>query len=359
MKLDRGWATSAFCSDEAKQETVLHTPYVLVTDITLTSVRPLIPLIESILSEGRPFFILAPDFSGDVVPTFVMNMQKNDFLSCLVKAPGFGAQQTSLLKDIAVLTGSTLVSRDLGMTLDGVTKAHLGTANRIRVTAKETLITDGGGTEEALQGRINEIKAELDRTGSEYDADKLRDRLGKLLGGVCVIRVGAYTETEMKELKARMEDALYATKSSIDEGIVAGGGTTFVQSAVCVEALISAAQDGDTSAQSYLDGYSIPGTDVEWAGFNLVMRACREPLRAICMNAGQSADLWISRVEEADEHHGFDATTMQLKSLLDVGVVDPAKVIRSALGNAVSVAGTMLTTEVMLRKEIKESTGVG
>lgn len=351
MKLDRGWASAAFCADEGKQETVLHDPYVLVTDMTLGSVRPLVPLIEAVLAERRSLFIMAADFSGDAIPTFVMNLQRNQFLSCLVKAPGFGAQQSYLLKDIAILTGATFVSKEVGMSFEGLTLEHLGTAKRIRVTAKETLISDGGGSDEAIEARIAELKAEAARSGSEYDADKIRERLGKLLGGVCVIRVGAHTEPEMKELKARMEDALYATKSSIDEGVVAGGGTTFIHAALQVNALVGFAVDGDEGSRAALARYDLPEGDTEWIGFNLVLKACREPLRVICQNAGESADLWVARVEDADDNHGLDATTFEVKNLLDAGVLDPAKVVRCALQNAVSVAGTMLTTEAMLHKK--------
>jgi len=334
MRLDRGWVSPSFCMDQDKQETVLHNPYVLVTDQTIGSVRPLVPLIEEIMQEGRAFFVMAPDFTGDVVPTFAVNLERNQFMSCLVKAPSFGTQQGYQLRDIAVLTGATLITRDLGMDLDGITREHLGSAQRIRVTHKETLLTDGGGTEEALEARIQEIKAELDRTGSEYDADKLRERMGKLLGGVCVVRVGAHTETEMKELKARMEDALYATKASIDEGVVAGGGTTMLHAACRIEAVLEAAREGDDEAQAMLDGYPLPSDDTEWEGFRLVLRACREPLRIICRNAGMSADLWVAKVEAADEHHGLDARSgenPEVRNLLDVGVLDPAKVVRYAL----------------------------
>jgi chaperonin GroEL len=351
MRLDRGWASPAFCADEGKQETVLHDPYVLVTDMTLANVRPLVPLIEAVLAERRSLFIMAADFGGDAVPTFVMNLQKNQFLSCLVKAPGFGMQQGHILKDVAVLTGATLITKELGMTFDGLTLAHLGSAKRIKITGKETLITDGAGSPEALDDRIAELRGEAARSGSEYDADKIRDRLGKLLGGVCVIRVGAHTEPEMKELKARMEDALYATRSSIDEGVVAGGGTTLIHSAVQVESLLDLAVAGDEEARDVLQGYPLPESDVEWAGFRLTLRACREPLRVICQNAGESADLWVAKVEEAAESCGLDATTFEIKNLLEAGVLDPAKVVRASLQNAVSVASTMLTTEAMLHKK--------
>lgn len=358
MRLDRGWVSASFCADQDKQETVLHNPYVLVSDHPIGSVRPLVPLIEEIMAEGRAFFVVAPDFTGDVIPTFAVNLERNQFLCCLVKAPSFGTQQAHLLKDLAVLTGATLVSRDLGMTLEGLTLGDLGSAERIRVTHKETLLSDGGGTEEDLEARIQEIKAELERTSSEYDADKLRERMSKLLGGVCVVRVGAHTETEMKELKARMEDALYATKASIDEGVVAGGGTTMLHAACRIEAVLQASQEGDEEATGMLNGYPLPEDSTEWEGFQLVLRACREPLRIICRNAGLPADLWVAKVEEAEEGHGLDLRSgeqPEIRNLVDVGVLDPAKVVRSSLLNAISIAGTMLTTEVMLRKPERQT----
>jgi chaperonin GroEL len=353
MKLDRGWASQEFCSDEANQETVLHDPYVLVTDLTLGGIRPLVPVIEAILKEHRPIFVMAADFQGEALPTFVMNLKRNQFSSCCVKAPGFGAQQSLILQDIAVLTGATLISKELGMTFEGLSLELLGTAKRIRITAKDTLITDGGGTEKAIEERIKQLKSEIDRTGSEYDADKIRERLGKLLGGVCVIRVGAPTETAMKEYKARMEDALYSTKSSIDEGIVPGGGSTLITAALRVEGLREAVQEGAEGAQQLLEGYAMPSSNDEEAGFALVLKACREPLAQIVRNAGKSADVWVERVEAAEEGWGLDATDFQLKLLLEAGVVDPAKVVRCALMNAVSVAGIMITTEVMTRHETK------
>jgi chaperonin GroEL len=350
MKLDRGWAHPAFCSDEGKQETVLHNPYVLVTDLTIGGIRPLVPMIEAVLKEHRPIFVMAADFTGEAIPTFIMNLQRNQFVSCCVKAPGFGLQQAEILKDIAALTGATLISKDLGMTFEGLSLDMLGSAARIRVTSKDTLITDGGGTTESVDFRIQQIKAEIDRTGSEYDADKLRDRLGKLMGGVCVIRVGAPTETAMKEYKARMEDALYATKSSIDEGVVAGGGTTLISAALRIEGIREAAQEGDAEAQEMLDGYALPDGHDEEVGFRLVLKACREPLSQIVRNAGKAPETWVERVEQADEGCGLDATDFQIKPLLEAGVLDPAKVVRCSLMNAISVAGTMITTEAMIHK---------
>ena len=363
MKLDRGWANPAFCSDEAKQETVLHDPYILVTDLNLGGIRPILPVIEAVLAEHRPIFVIAADFQGEAIATFIMNLQRNQFLSCCVKAPSFGVQQTHILNDIAILVGAKFITKELGMTFEGLTLADLGTAKRVRITGKDTLITDGGGTEEAVDDRVKAIKAEIDRTGSEYDSDKLRERLGKLLGGVCLIRVGAPTETAMKEYKARMEDALYATKSSIDEGIVAGGGSTLISAALRVEGLREAASEGDADAQALLEGYSMPEGNDEEAGFKLVLKACREPLAQIVRNAGKPADTWVERVEQAEEGWGLDASDFQMKPLLEAGVVDPAKVVRCALMNAVSVAGVMITTEAMIGRDkpasSMESAGLG
>jgi len=346
MKLDRGWANAEFCRDGNAQESVFHDPYVLVTDLTFAGVRPLVPILEHIVKERGSLVIIAADFSGDAIPTFVMNLKNDTLMSCLVKAPGFGIQQDALLQDIAVLTGATLITKSLGMNLDGITLDMLGRAGRIRINGKETTITDGGGTEDALATRIAQLKAEIDRTGSEYDSDKLRERLGKLQGGICVVKVGAPTETAMKELKARMEDALYATKASIDEGVVPGGGTTFIRAAQRVQALLECPDDLDDDSQA-----NLPVGDAEGFGFRLVLKACEEPLRWIVQNAGASGDVWVERVQSVeDEFVGVDAMDLKLKNFLEAGILDPVKVTRCALANAVSIASTLLTTEVGIRK---------
>lgn len=348
MKLERGWANPEFCADEGAQETILHDPFVLVTDLNMPGARPLVPILEHIVRERGSLFILAADFSGDMIPTFVMNLKKNVLLTCLVKAPGFGVQQEHILADVAALTGATVISKQLGMDLSNVSLEHLGRAGRIRINAKETVITDGGGTAEAVEVRIQQIRGEIRRTGSEYDGDKLRERLSKLQGGVCVVRVGAATETAMKELKARMEDALYATKASIDEGVVPGGGVALIRAAQRVEAMCFGDFAGEDTAQSM--GYYVPEDPTELAGFRIVLRACEEPLRAIVKNAGASGDVWVERVRDLGDFEGVDATDLQIKNLLEAGIVDPTKVTRSALTNAVSVASTMLTSEAGVTK---------
>lgn len=360
MKIDRGWATANLCMDEAASESVLHDAYVLVTDHTVSAVRPLVPLLEAIMAEKKPLLILAPDFSGEALPTFVQNLRQGTFVAQLVKAPGFGNNQRDILQDLAALTGAIFVTRETGMTLgEDVTLDMLGKVGRVRITAKDTILTDGGGNQEILDSRIAMIKAEIGRTGSEYDADKLRERLGKLLGGVCVVKVGAGSETEMKELKARMEDALYATKASIDEGVVPGGGTALIRAAQAVQALVEWFQEEKDGASEEQDEIplteaEIPQTDEEWAGYRLVLRACEEPMRQIVRNAGQSASVYVDRLQNfEDEMMGLDASDFEFKNMLEAGILDPVKVVRSAITNAVSVASTMLTTEAMTRKPEK------
>lgn len=340
MEIDRGWINPSYCLDNERQESVLTDPYVLVTDHVLTSVRPLVPLIEALLAEGASFVIFAPDFQGDVIPTFHVNREKIKVQ--LIKAPGFGASQNAYLEDIAILTGATFITKIAGMSLEELSLEELGRLGSIRVTAKNTVLTDGKGSQDTLDERVAQIRTEIERSGSEYDKDKLRERMSKLLGGVCVIKVGAVSEMSMKEIKSRMEDALYATKASIDSGIVAGGGLAYLRAARMVE---------DAHPGSWKAG-ELPEGDDERAGFDMVLRACQEPMRQIVNNAGLSGDLIVSKIEDIEEDAiGFDASDMEIKDLLAAGVVDPTKVVRAALTNAVSVAGTMLTTEAMIHKD--------
>lgn len=339
MQLDRGWAHMEFSNGQ--NEVVLDNPVILVTDFKVSAVRPLLPLIEAVVQAERPFIIIAPDFDGEALPTFIVNMKQGRLQAMLIKAPGFGNRQRDILEDIAILVGAEFVSKEKGMTFEGCfskessSEEHLryvGTAGRVRVTAKTTTILDGAGDEDILDARIEQLRQEASRTGSEYDADKLRERLGKLQAGVCVIKVGAPSEVAMKELKARMEDALYATRASIDEGVVVGGGT----------ALIRGAQRATRTEFA---------SDDERHGYKLVLRACEEPLRRIVENGGESGAVWASKVKEADDPFvGVDARDMVLTNLLEAGVIDPLKVVRCALANAVSVASTMLTTETIIVK---------
>lgn len=345
MQFDRGWLHPEFSDNGI--EILFDNPFILVTDLVLTACRPLLPLLEKIIAEERPLVIIAPDFGGEAIPLFLQNSKAGRLKSVLVKAPAFGQRQSDILQDIATLTGAEFISKDRGMNFEGSFGSAdvdpldlMGTAARIKVTSKDTTIMDGGGVEEEIDARMEQIRTEIRHSGSEYDADKLRERLGKLQGGVCVIKVGASTEVEMKELKARMEDALYATRASIDEGVVPGGGTT----------LIRAAQAAAKGLES------LTGDEVH--GYNLVLQACEEPLSQIVRNAGASGSVWATKVKETEDRMmGVDATDMTLKNLVEAGILDPTKVVRSALTNAVSVASTMLTTETLVRKPTPESPG--
>lgn len=337
LQFDRGWVRPEF--GEGKTEAVMDEPLILVTDFRLSGMRPLVPLLDAVAADGRLLLIIAPDFEGEAIPLFIQNLMMGKLKSMLVKAPGFGDKQRGMLEDIAILTGAEFICQGKGMTFascfgeenERTPLSYLGTAGRVRVTAKDCTIMDGGGEEEDIDKRIDQLRREADSSGSEYDADKIRERLGKLQGGVCVIRVGAPTEVAMKETKARMEDALYATRASIDEGVVAGGGATLVRAA------------------QKTNGATFANTDEEH-GFDLVLKACSEPLRQIVYNAGGSGEVWAFKVQEAGDHMGVDAMDMTLKNMLEAGILDPTKVVRSALTNAVSIAGTMLTTACLIRK---------
>jgi len=337
MQFDRGWFRSDFSLNGV--DILYENPIILVTDHVVSACRPLMPFLEACTAADRPLVIIAPDFEGEAIPLFVQNFRQNRLKSVLIKAPGFGIQQQAHLLDIATLTGAQLIARDQGMTFDscfqeGDCLAYAGSADKIRVTAKDTTILDGGGSEEAIDGRIEQIRAEIARTGSEYDQDKLRERLGKLQGGVCVIRVGASSGGEMKELKARIEDALYATRASVDSGIVPGGGTTLIRASRSLTVPDSLGSD-------------------EQAGYRLVLEACEAPLCQMVTNAGENGDLWVSKVREADGYLGLDITDMKIKDMIEAGIVDPTRVVLCSITNAVSVSSTLLTTEVLIRKPDK------
>jgi chaperonin GroEL len=341
LQFDRGWLRQEFSDDGV--ESVLDMPYILVTNYRVSAIRPLLPMLQAVVNAKRGLVVIAPDFDGEAIPTFIQNRVQGQLQSVLVKAPGFGDRQRQLLEDIAVVTGATFICQEQGMTFESVFSTEspdadplffLGQAGRVKVTDKTTTIIDGSGDNEAIDLRETQIRAEIERSGSEYDADHLRDRLGKLQGGVCIIKVGASTEVELKELKARMEDALYATRASVDSGVVAGGGV----------ALWRAAQEAVTCREwEALSGDAL-------AGAELVQEACREPMRQILKNAGANGEVWLERLEDQDLFVGVDATDLQPKNMMEAGILDPTKVVVSALINAVSVASLMLTTETLVRK---------
>ena len=346
MRIDRGWISPMFMMDSSTASSTLTDAYVFVSDITVSVIRPFVPALEQIAKEGRPILWIAPDFEGEALAALCQNFGQKSLISMLVKAPGFGTNQSETLKDIAVLTGATFVTKDLGMTHRDVTLEMFGRAKTVTVTDKHTTIVDGAGTEESTEARIQELKTQVSRAGSEYDREKIQERLGKLLGGICSIKVGAHSELALKEIKARMEDALYATKAAIDSGIVPGGGTTLIRASARVESLLGLKQEAETW---------FPANDEEHAGFSLVLRACEAPFRAIVENAGQRADRFLDRVkEQAENDMGLDGRTMQFVNLREVGVFDPTKVVVATITNAVSVTGTMLTTEAAIHKPAKE-----
>jgi chaperonin GroEL len=354
MKLDRGWLNAAWCGDNGEQEAVLHDCYVLVTDIVVSSVRPFLPMLEELVKQRQSLFIIAPDFQGEAPATFYQNHTQGMLKSLLVKAPGFGTQQAEILKDVAALTGAEFVSKERGMSFDGLNVEMLGRVGTVKATQKDTILTEGAGSAEHVQQRIKLIKAEIDRSGSEYDKDKLKERLGKLMGGVCVVKVGASSELAMKELKARIEDALFATRASMDEGIVPGGGTTLVRAAARARDLLAAHEQGKDA------GFPMPAGNEERAGYNLVLQACEEPLRQLVRNAGASGSVYVDRMQnESNEQIGLNIMTLQWVNMFEAGIVDPTKVVRCALANAVSVASTLLTTQCIVRKPEPPKPGDG
>ena len=336
MQFDRGYLSPYFVTDPEKMEAVLDDPYILIHDKKISAMKELLPVLEKVAQSGRPMLIIAEDVEGEALATLVVNKLRGTLKVCAVKAPGFGDRRKEMLRDIAVLTGGQVVSEELGFKLENSTLNDLGRAKRVVVDKDNTTVVDGRGKEGDIQGRINEIKAAVEKSTSDYDREKLQERLAKLSGGVAVINVGAATETEMKEKKARVEDALHATRAAVEEGIVPGGGVTLVR------------------AQAGLD--KLKGTDDEKIGVEIVRRALEEPIRMIAQNAGAEGSIVVGRVKESKEKNfGYNAATDAYEDLVRAGVIDPTKVTRTALQNAASIAGLLLTTEcvVVEKKEDK------
>jgi chaperonin GroEL len=336
MQFDRGYLSPYFVTDPEKMEAVLDDPYILIHDKKISAMKELLPVLEKVAQSGRPMLIIAEDVEGEALATLVVNKLRGTLKVCAVKAPGFGDRRKEMLRDIAVLTGGQVVSEELGFKLENSTLNDLGRAKRVVVDKDNTTVVDGRGKEGDIQGRINEIKAAVEKSTSDYDREKLQERLAKLSGGVAVINVGAATETEMKEKKARVEDALHATRAAVEEGIVPGGGVALVR------------------AQAGLD--KLEGTDDEKIGVEIVRRALEEPIRMIAQNAGAEGSIVVGRVKESKEKNfGYNAATDAYEDLVRAGVIDPTKVTRTALQNAASIAGLLLTTEcvVVEKKEDK------
>ncbi|HEY8257884.1 MAG TPA: chaperonin GroEL [Gemmatimonadales bacterium] len=336
MQFDRGYLSPYFVTDPEKMEAVLDDAYLLIHDKKISAMKELLPILEKVAQSGRPLLIIAEDVEGEALATIVVNKLRGTLKVASVKAPGFGDRRKEMLRDIAVLTGGQVISEEVGFKLENATINDLGRAKRVVIDKDNTTIVDGKGKESDIQGRINEIKAAVEKSTSDYDREKLQERLAKLSGGVAVINVGAATETEMKEKKARVEDALHATRAAVEEGIVPGGGVALIRS------------------QSALD--RIKGSEDEKIGVEIVRRALEEPIRAIAQNAGAEGSIVVARVKESkDKNFGYNAQTDSYEDLVKAGVIDPTKVTRTALQNAASIAGLLLTTEcvVVEKKEDK------
>jgi chaperonin GroEL len=335
MQFDRGYLSPYFVTDPEKMEAVLDDAYLLIHDKKISAMKELLPILEKVAQSGRPLLIIGEDVEGEALATLVVNKLRGTLKVAAVKAPGFGDRRKEMLRDIAVLTGGQVISEEVGFKLENATLNDLGRAKRVVIDKDNTTVVDGKGKESDIQGRINEIKAAVEKSTSDYDREKLQERLAKLSGGVAVINVGAATETEMKEKKARVEDALHATRAAVEEGIVPGGGVALIRS------------------QSALD--RIKGSDDEKIGVDIVRRALEEPIRAIAQNAGAEGSIVVARVKESkDKNYGYNAQTDSYEDLVKSGVIDPTKVTRTALQNAASIAGLLLTTECVVVEKKEE-----
>ena len=337
MQFDRGYISAYMATDMDKMEAVLDDPYILITDKKISNIQDLLPILEQIVKSGAKLLIIAEDIEGEALTTLIVNKLRGTFSVAAVKAPGYGDRRKEMLQDIAILTNGTVISDELGLELKDVTMDQLGRAKSVKVQKESTVIVDGEGNKEDINARIAQIKHQITETTSEFDKEKLQERLAKLAGGVAVIRVGAATETEMKEAKLRMEDALNATRAAVEEGIIAGGGSAYIHASKEVEKLI-AGLDGD-----------------EKTGAKVVLKALESPLYHIAANAGLEGSVIINKVKESETGVGFDALNEKYVDMVKEGILDPTKVTRSALQNATSVAGTLLTTEAVV-SNIKEET---
>ena len=335
MQFDRGYLSPYFVTGNGKQECVLDEPYILITDRKVSNIRDLLPVLEEVAKTGRPLMIIAEDVEGEALATLVVNNMRGILKTCAVKAPGFGDRRKQILQDIAILTKGELISDELGLNLDSTTLAQLGRASRIEVKKEDTIIIGGAGDKEAIKARIDAIKMQEDEATSDYDKEKLHERAAKLSGGVAVIRVGAATETEMKEKKDRIDDALHATRAAVEEGIVAGGGVALIRAKHAVAAVKGSNSDQD-------------------AGIRIVLRAMEEPIRQITTNAGDSADVVVNKVQEDSGNFGYNAATGEYGDMLEMGVIDPTKVVKTALVNAASIAGLLLTTDCTINEVNEE-----
>jgi len=340
MQFDRGYLSPYFINNQETMAAELEEPYVLLCDKKISNIRDMLPVLESVAKSGKPLMVIAEDIEGEALATLVVNNMRGIVKVSAAKAPGFGDRRKAMLQDIAVLTGATVISEEVGLTLEGATLDDLGTAKRISATKENTTIIDGAGAKSDIEGRIKQIRAEIEDTSSDYDREKLQERLAKLAGGVAVIKVGAATEIEMKEKKARVEDAFHSTRAAVEEGVVAGGGVALVRAAAQLDGL-----EGDNSDQN--------------VGIAIAQRAMATPLRQIVVNAGEEGAVVLDKVSGLEGNQGYNAQTHEYGDMFEMGIIDPAKVVRTALQAAASIAGLMITTEAMVSEAPDDSPAGG
>jgi chaperonin GroEL len=334
MQFDRGYLSPYFVSDAERMECVFEEPYILIHDKKISNMKDLLPILEQVARAGKPLLVIAEEVDSEALATLVVNKLRGTLSACAVKSPGFGDRRKAMLEDISILTGGTAIMEETGIKLEGIKLEDLGRAKRVTVDKDTTTIIDGGGSQKNIEGRIKQLRTQVEETTSDYDREKLQERLAKLAGGVAIIKVGASTETEMKEKKARVEDALHATRAAVEEGIVPGGGVALLRAAVALEALTL---DGD-----------------EQFGVTIVRRACEEPVRQIVLNSGTEGAIVVGKIKvNKNPNFGFNASSEKYEDLVKAGIVDPTKVTRTALQNAASVASLMLTTEAMISETVE------
>jgi chaperonin GroEL len=329
MQFDRGYLSPYFVNDQSTMSAELEEPMILLFDKKISNIRELLPILEAVAKASKPLLIVAEDIEGEALATLVVNNMRGIVKVCAVKAPGFGDRRKAMLQDIAILTGGQVISEEVGLSLEKVTLEDLGSAKKVSITKENTTIIDGAGSAEDIQGRITQIKAQMEESTSEYDTEKMQERLAKIAGGVAVIKVGAATEIEMKEKKARVEDALHSTRAAVEEGVVAGGGVALLRARASIAKL-----KGDN--------------DDQHVGVDIARRAMEEPMRQIVANAGGEASVVVNQVQSSKGNHGYNAATGEYGDMIEMGILDPTKVVRCALQNAASVAGLLITTEVMI-----------
>jgi chaperonin GroEL len=329
MQFDRGYLSPYFVNDQATMSAELEEPMILLFDKKISNIRELLPILEAVAKSSKPLLIVAEDIEGEALATLVVNSMRGIVKVCAVKAPGFGDRRKAMLQDIAILTGGQVISEEVGLSLEKVTLEDLGSAKKVSITKENTTIIDGSGSAEDIQGRITQIKAQMEESTSDYDTEKMQERLAKIAGGVAVIKVGAATEIEMKEKKARVEDALHSTRAAVEEGVVAGGGVALIRACSAIAKL-----KGDNHDQD--------------VGINIARRAMEDPMRQIVANAGDEASVVVNKVKASKGNHGYNAATAEYGDMIEMGILDPTKVVRFALQNAASVAGLLITTEAMI-----------